>query len=190
MIYSYVFKGLKWRIYKTKWSIERLERRRNYLALLRICRQVSAETALLPFFLGKFDFRWSRFSAESGIGLFKNISAAQLGATQSISRFCLAPTESDLRHDFKILTVLPHLRCIELRHIFSSTLILLKDNLIKVAAQMGRSKRTRHFDWEVNATFIRRQLEFYKPGTEIIFMEQKRKSRSILIHAYRAAISS
>jgi len=184
MIYTYVFKGLNWRIYKTKWSIERLERRRNDLALLGTCRQISAETALLPFVLGRFDFRWFKFSTESGIGLFKTISAAQLGAIQSISRFYLSTTESELRRNLNILTVLPNLRCIELRHVLSSTLILLKDNLIKVAAQVGRSKRTLYLDWEIDATFITRQLEFYKPGREIIFMEQRRKSRLIPIHAY------
>ncbi|KAF2253363.1 hypothetical protein BU26DRAFT_399624, partial [Trematosphaeria pertusa] len=52
-IYSYVLGGRLWEL---KDTLTAGSREKNSMSLLRVCRQINAETASLPFELGTFSF--------------------------------------------------------------------------------------------------------------------------------------
>ncbi|KAL5121356.1 hypothetical protein ACEQ8H_000824 [Pleosporales sp. CAS-2024a] len=80
MVYRYVFQGMEWAMRICEGEIRA---RDENPALLKVCRQINAETALLPYCLGTFNFEDIYQACD--VAFFEARSAAQLGAIRSIS---------------------------------------------------------------------------------------------------------
>ncbi|KAH4026154.1 hypothetical protein HBH92_173620 [Parastagonospora nodorum] len=176
MIYTYVFKDLVWGMFEWR---RQSSSSLNRLALLKTCRQISVEAALLPFAHGIFDIGWERPSKGHMIGLLGELSAKQLGAIRHISALYGSKVGKRMKSTFQVLAVVPRLRCIQLRHPRTITTILLGDNLIKIylqAAKMG-VKDVVQYTKEIKESWIKSQLKDYRPGAKFIF-EVKRISTS------------
>jgi len=166
IIYTYVLQDDLWVV---AYRLTKTESRGYPIALLFVCRQIHAETALLPYALNTFLIGDISLGEDAALGFLGRRTPAQLQSMQTLYfiydlwNFAIPPRWTV---DFKFLDMLPRLRTLQIDHDGYYTLVRIDgdDFLVFMYARFGWAAPLHMIRAALNA-----KIRAWKPKASVTF---------------------